>query len=124
MKTQYIKIDEAGNTFYYSDKDLSVYHREDGPAVEYHDGMKEWHRNGELHREDGPAVIYKYGSTEWYRNGKKHREDGPAVEWADGDKSWYLDGVRLTEDEFKASKAPHNGKTVVVDGVEYVLTVK
>ena len=123
MTTQYIKI-EDGHTYYYSDKTMEILHREDGPSVEYKNGMKEWHRNGKLHREDGPAVIYAFGSKEWYRDGKCHRDDGPAVEWNDGTKYWYLDGTRLTEAQFNARKAPHNGKKVTVDGVEYVLTVK
>ena len=38
------------------------------------------------HREDGPAVEYADGSKEWYLNGKLHREDGPACEYADGSK--------------------------------------
>ena len=28
------------------------FHREDGPAVEYANGIKEWHLNGERHREE------------------------------------------------------------------------
>jgi len=30
-------------------------HREDGPAVEWYNGSKEWYKNAKLHREDGPA---------------------------------------------------------------------
>ena len=41
-------------------------HREDGPAIEWADGSKEWYRNGQLHREDGPAIEYKSGTEEWY----------------------------------------------------------
>ena len=65
-------------------------HKEDGPAVEYLDGTKEWYKNGLRHREDGPAVEDSEGDKEWYLNGKAHREDGPAVEWLDGDKEWWL----------------------------------
>jgi hypothetical protein len=32
-----------------------------------------------LHREDGPAVIWPHGTKEWYQNGVLHREDRPAV---------------------------------------------
>jgi len=67
-------------------------HRADGPAVEYADGYKEWYVNGKLHREDGPAVEKASGHKYWYLNGKLHREDGPAIEWANGDKEWYLNG--------------------------------
>lgn len=43
-------------------------HREDGPAVEYNDGGKEWWVNGKLHREDGPAVEHKSGYDKYYFN--------------------------------------------------------
>ena len=75
------------------------YHREDGPAVEYADGTKEWYLNGKLHREDGPACEYADGDKRWYLNGQLHREDGPACEYAYGDKYWWLNGEEMTEDE-------------------------
>jgi hypothetical protein len=37
-----------------------------------------------LHREDGPAVEWADGRREWWLHGERHREDGPALEWADG----------------------------------------
>lgn len=52
------------------------------------------------HREDGPAVEWADGIKSWWLNGKRHREDGPAIEWADGIKSWYLNGRELSEAEF------------------------
>ena len=61
--------------------------------------------NDKLHRENGPAVEYGDGTKDWFLNGKRHREDGPAVEWADGTKEWYLNGKELTEIEFNARKA-------------------
>jgi hypothetical protein len=82
MTPQYIEINEYGSKFYYKDKAMTVFHREDGPAVEYADGVKSW-----------------------YLNGKRHREDGPAVEWSNGYKSWYLNGVKLTEEQFKKKTA-------------------
>ena len=72
-------------------------HRADGPAVEYADGYKEWYVNGKLHREDGPAVEKVNGHKEWHLNGKLHREDGPAVEYIDGKKYWYLNGKQHRE---------------------------
>ena len=71
---------------------LGKLHREDGPALEWVDGGKEWYLNGKLHREDGPAVECADGDKSWWVNGKLHREDGPAVECADGDKSWWVNG--------------------------------
>ena len=52
-------------------------------------GDKYWILNGLFHREDGPAIEYVSGSKKWYLNGKRHRVDGPAIEWADGTKEWY-----------------------------------
>ena len=69
------EIDEQGTIYYYNDLE-------------------------QLHREDGPAVEYINGYKEWYLNGKRHREDGPAVELANGTKYWYLNGEYHTEQEF------------------------
>ena len=120
MKPQYIKIDEKGSKFWYSDKKQNKLHREDGPAVELADGSKLWylndkyHRkdgpaidnasyeawyiNGNLHREDGPALIYKDGGSYWwYINGKLHREDGPALIYKNGWSYWYVNGKKVTQ---------------------------
>lgn len=70
-------------------------HREDGPAVEWKAGKKEWWMYGRLHREDGPA-IYNNGMKEWYFHGHRHRDNGPAVEWPNGQKFWWIHG-RLVE---------------------------
>jgi hypothetical protein len=75
-------------------------HREDGPAIEYGSGDKEWWVNGKLHRENGPAIEDDDGSKYWYINGKRHREDGPAIEFNDGFKAWYLNGINYTEQEY------------------------
>ena len=102
-------------------------HREDGPACEYANGSKYWYRDGKYHREDGPAIEYASGGKEWYRDGKCHREDGPAIEYASGDKYWYLNDVHLTEQQWKdqtQSKQASSceGKTVTIDGQTYKLT--
>jgi hypothetical protein len=65
-------------------------HREDGPAIEYVGGRKDWYLNNKIHREDGPAIEFANGDKEWWLNGKYHREDGPAVEWSNGGKVWYI----------------------------------
>ena len=129
MKEQFIHIDEQGTKHYYSDRKMTIHHREDGPAVEDADGGKMWYINDKRHREDGPAVEYANGDKSWFINGKLHREDGPANEYADGSKSWYIndkrhredgpaveyvngckswciDGKRLTEEEFNARMNP------------------
>ena len=56
---------------------------------------------GEYHREDGPAIEWDNGVKSWWINGKHHREDGPAIEWPDGTKYWALDGVFMSESEHK-----------------------
>ena len=82
---------------------VGLYHRIDGPTVEYVDGSKEWWLNGKLHRTDGPAVEHFNGDKFWYLNDVRHRTDGPAIEFADGEKHWYLNGKELTEDQFNNS---------------------
>jgi|TARA_R110000772_G_scaffold64176_5_gene143503 hypothetical protein len=101
-KEQYIKTTQYG-TEYYSDKAMTVRHREDGPASVYSDGDKYWYINGKLHREDGPAVLIDtdgVGEVDkyWYINGKRHREGAPAVEWAGGGKDWFINGKHMNED--------------------------
>lgn len=49
-------------------------HREDGPAMEYHDGsLKVWYKCGLKHRTNGPAVE-RNGKVEWWRHGQHFRE--------------------------------------------------
>jgi len=76
----------------------SKLHREDGPAVEYPSGQKEWRIKGEFHRLDGPAVEYPSGQKEWYKNGRWHRDDGPAIERPHGRNEWYKNGIRFFPD--------------------------
>ena len=59
-----------------------------------------YNTNGELHRTDGPAVEWHNGVKFWYHNDRLHRTGGPAVEWANGHKEWWINGVILTEAEF------------------------
>ena len=83
MKEQFIHINTAGAKRCYSDREMKILHREDGPAIEEAGGYKAW-----------------------YINDKRHREDGPAVEYVNGCKSWCIDGKRLTEEEFNARMNP------------------
>jgi hypothetical protein len=73
-------------------------HREGGPAVEHADGTKCWYLEGQLHRDDGPAVERADGTLEWRREGKLHREEGPALQHAGGRKCWYRNGQLHRED--------------------------
>lgn len=74
MKKQYIVINENGSKFYYSNEEMSILHREDGPAIEYICGNKEWFKNGEFHREDGPAIDHT-NYKEWWIEGKRYTEE-------------------------------------------------
>ena len=118
MKEQYIKIDEIGNKIYYSDKEMKIYHRENGPAIEWADGDKWWYLNGKRHREDGPAHEWYAGSKSWWLDGKLHREDGPAFEWTNGSKYWYLNGRRHHENG-PAVEWADGSKLWYLNGVEY-----
>jgi hypothetical protein len=83
MTPQYILINENGDKYYYKDREMTIRHREDGPAIEYTDGSKYW-----------------------YINGERHREDGPAVEFTDGHKEWHINGKKLSEEEFNLRTSP------------------
>jgi len=83
MQEQYIHIDKHGDKFYYKDREMTM-----------------------LHRLDGPAIIWSDGSKAWFVDGKRHRLDGPAVEYATGTRLWYVDGKYLTEEEFNDLTAP------------------
>lgn len=74
-----------------------VFHREDGPAIEYDNGDRHWYLNGKRHREDGPALESITDVKEWFANDKRHRIDGPAIERSDR-KEWWLKGKRHRED--------------------------
>jgi hypothetical protein len=73
------KIDTEGVKRWYNEQ--GEVHREDGPAVEYPNGQKNWYRHNQIHREDGPAIEYPNGDESWYQNSVRHREDGPALKW-------------------------------------------
>mgnify|MGYP006078006563 CR=1 FL=1 len=61
----------------------------------YPSGNKYWYLNGLFHREDGPAIEWVNGSKEWYLNGNLHREDGPTYEGINGHKEWYYHGKQI-----------------------------
>ena len=118
MKPQYIEIDKDGNKFYYSNKAMTILHREDGPACEHSNGIKKWYLNGKYHRKDGPAVDNAM-CEEWYINGKLHREDGPALIYKNGDCFWFVNGKKVTQEEHArlTKKVP----TVNINGKEFTL---
>ncbi len=93
------EIDKYGNIFYYNKK--GKYHNDNGPAVIWTNGDKEWYMNGIRHRIDGPAIEWEIECyVEWWFNGELHREDGPAVEAQNGLKLWYINNMQYTEEIF------------------------
>ena len=62
--------------------------------------IRYYNEQGQLHREDGPAIEWSDGYKEWYINGERHREDGPAVEWTSGYKEWHINDIVYSEQEF------------------------
>ena len=118
MRAKYIKIDGLGDKRYYSDKEMKILHREDGPAYEGYNSYKSWWKNGKRHREDGPAVEWEVGLKEWYLNDKRHREDGPAIEWSDGTKQWWLNG-KLHREDGPAIEYSNGIKHWYFNGIKY-----
>jgi len=62
-------------------------------------GDKYWYLNGLYHREDGPAIEYANGDKYWYLNDKIHRINGPAIEYSNGDKYWFLNDKEVKEED-------------------------
>ena len=71
MKSK-LRIDVRGNKYWQLPNWL--FHRDNGPAVEYVDGYKAWYLNGVLHREDSPAIEYKDDHKRWYLNNIEYSE--------------------------------------------------
>lgn len=72
-------------------------------------GTKYHYVNDQIHCDDGPAVVYYDGDKEWFINGKRHRENGPACEYSMSFNRcktyWYYNGEHIicsTLEEFKA----------------------
>jgi hypothetical protein len=64
-KTLYV-LRISYSTRYYKDKDHTILHREDGPALEYSKGSLLWLQNDNYHRMDGPSAIDPDGFREWF----------------------------------------------------------
>jgi len=64
-------------------------------------GTKFWELNNVFHRLDGPAIEWTNGDKQWRVNGRQHRTDGPAVMHSDGYKEWWFHGEPFfSEEEF------------------------
>jgi len=94
-------------------------------TVQVYKDKTAWNNSaGQLHREDGPAVEWKDGVKYWFINGQLHRTDGPAMEYPDGRKFWYLNHRELTEEEFNKRVNSLDGKIAIIDGIDYTLNRK
>ena len=60
-------------------------------------GAKIWTLNGIYHREDGPAIEYTDGESYWVVHGKRHRLDGPAMILDNGKTKWWINDYNVTE---------------------------
>ena len=69
MAKEYTKVDRPGSKFYYKDPEMTILHREDGPAIEHYERSKQWWLNGKSHRLNGPAIERAWGLNEWWVNG-------------------------------------------------------
>ena len=56
--------------------------------------------NGQIYREDGPAIEYSSGTRQWFKNGVLHREDGPAIVLKDGRHEYYLNGIQYFKEDY------------------------
>jgi hypothetical protein len=65
---EYIRTTDNYGKFYYKDKERTILHREDGPAIEWYCGDKDWYFNGKRHRIDGPATEIVNGASLWFIN--------------------------------------------------------
>ena len=70
-----------------------IEHDPSGKFIIYHivDGL--------FHREDGPAIEWESGKKYWYYEDVQHRTDGPAVIHQNGEKTWMLNGQRMSAEE-------------------------
>lgn len=62
--------------------------------------------NNDLHREEGPAVEFKSGLRQWAFNGRLHNPAGPAVLSDAGTRMFYWNGVRIPDKLWDATLTP------------------
>lgn len=76
------------------EKSSSIYEKSSSIHMIKNQSCNIWYKGNIYHREDGPAIEYMNGHRAWFVNGLRHREDGPAVECANGTNHWWLYGKR------------------------------
>ena len=57
--------------------DKGHFHRVDGPAAVWANGMQWWARHGRSHFAHGPADLYDGGTLRWYEAGELLRRRDP-----------------------------------------------
>ena len=62
-------------------------------------GDKAWYHNGKLHREDGPAIEWANGYKEWYINDKRVTEK----DVLNSSQTVEIEGVKYTVAQIKAA---------------------
>ena len=91
-------------------------------------GNKHWRSDGKLHRDDGPAVEFHDGTLAWFQHDKLHRDGLPAVEWTDGIKEWWIDGIKQ-HDQMKYFNShmdinPHIGIKSYIEKIAKALKIE
>jgi hypothetical protein len=83
-------------------KEFRFYHKKEKEnftgIVKHEDSTIEYLKNGKYHREDGPAVIWFDGLQDWFYEGKPHNLNGPAVIWPGGREEYYVYGTLTTKE--------------------------
>lgn len=76
-------------------------------------GIKYYSNNQDLlHREDGPAIIWPSGRKDWFVNGKRHREDGPAIECSYGHNEYFCLGIQIDYLKYIFSRMTNGNRLV------------
>lgn len=52
------------------------------------------------HRKDGPALIFDDGIKIWYENDKRHRLDGPAYIDSKNKNEYWIDDIKYDEEDY------------------------
>lgn len=131
---------ENGNIMeeaWFKDKDRSILHRLDAPALIYYHNiggkMREvWYKDGMIYRDDGlPADTYYFSQQPfnksgeiWYLNGEIGREHGLASEifyYKNGNvyaKKWYVNGIQHRTPEAAEIWYARNGNITRLEWIE------
>jgi hypothetical protein len=71
------------------------------PEIDVYGNKKWFDLKGQWHRTDGPACEYINGVKLWFLHGKLHRTDGLAIEHPNGSGEYWLNGVHYDKQEWQ-----------------------